>query len=384
MSDYTQITDYSAKDALTTGDPEKIILGSDVDNDLDAIATAILSKYDSSDLASAAQAIAASLNTVLMTPGRMVDWADGNAGASGAGMVGDIWRLADVNADRILFWDDSAGAVAQLAVDGTELVITTTNFTIGQLASSKLSGALPAISGAALTSLTAANITGANTLPDGVLSTNVPLKNASNTFTGATQTVSAAASAINLTSTGASASRVRFDTSSTVRGYMGAEVAASLITGAAVGDLIIRAESGGLFFSGNAGTTAHLALSSAGVVTTPNASAGEVGYKGALSKAWNSSSDNPVLADAGKSFDLASAGTLTIPANASVAFPVGTIIILVGRSGSTNTIAITTDTLYLAGTAFGTTGSRTLASGGMATLIKITSTAWMISGQGLT
>jgi hypothetical protein len=47
------------------------------------------------------------------------------------------------------------------------------------------------------------------------------------------------------------------------------------------------------------------------------------------------------------------------------------------------TIAISgTDTMYLAGP--GTTGSRTLAAFGMATAVKITSTSWMISGNGLT
>ena len=46
------------------------------------------------------------------------------------------------------------------------------------------------------------------------------------------------------------------------------------------------------------------------------------------------------------------------------------------------TIGITTDTLRMVGT--GTTGSRTLAANGMATLLKITSTEWLISGAGLT
>jgi len=46
------------------------------------------------------------------------------------------------------------------------------------------------------------------------------------------------------------------------------------------------------------------------------------------------------------------------------------------------TIAITSDTMYLAGT--GTTGSRSLAQYGMATAIKMTSTTWIISGNGLT
>ncbi len=46
MSDYSQITDFSDKDALTTGDPEKVISGADVDGELAAISTAIASKID--------------------------------------------------------------------------------------------------------------------------------------------------------------------------------------------------------------------------------------------------------------------------------------------------------------------------------------------------
>jgi hypothetical protein len=38
--------------------------------------------------------------------------------------------------------------------------------------------------------------------------------------------------------------------------------------------------------------------------------------------------------------------------------------------------------MYLAGA--GTTGSRTLAAYGMATAVKMTSTTWIISGNGLT
>lgn len=46
MSNYVQQTDFSAKDDLSTGDPEKLIRGSDVDNELDAIATAVATKED--------------------------------------------------------------------------------------------------------------------------------------------------------------------------------------------------------------------------------------------------------------------------------------------------------------------------------------------------
>lgn len=50
MADYTQITDFSAKDALASADPEKIILGADVDAELEAIATAVASKLNTSGL----------------------------------------------------------------------------------------------------------------------------------------------------------------------------------------------------------------------------------------------------------------------------------------------------------------------------------------------
>lgn len=73
--------------------------------------------------------------------------------------------------------------------------------------------------------------------------------------------------------------------------------------------------------------------------------------------------------------------TFTIPANASVAYQVGTAITFINKI-NVITIAITSDTLTLAGA--GTTGSRTLAANGMATAIKITSTEWMIDGSGLT
>lgn len=75
--------------------------------------------------------------------------------------------------------------------------------------------------------------------------------------------------------------------------------------------------------------------------------------------------------------------TWTIPANASVAFPIGTAITFINQNGAgAITIAITTDTLRLAGA--GTTGSRTLAANGVATAVKVTSTEWIISGTGLT
>jgi hypothetical protein len=93
-----------------------------------------------------------------------------------------------------------------------------------------------------------------------------------------------------------------------------------------------------------------------------------------------------VLSDAGKhifhpSTD-ATARTFTIPANSSVDYTVGTAISFVNMTSQVVSIAITTDTMYLAGT--GTTGTRSLAQYGTATALKMTSTTWIISGAGLT
>jgi hypothetical protein len=93
-----------------------------------------------------------------------------------------------------------------------------------------------------------------------------------------------------------------------------------------------------------------------------------------------------VLADAGKHIFHPvgdnNARTFTIPANSSVAYPVGTVITFINMAVANVTIAITSDTLTLSPA--GTAGSRTLATNGSATCIKITSTQWLISGSGLT
>jgi hypothetical protein len=93
-----------------------------------------------------------------------------------------------------------------------------------------------------------------------------------------------------------------------------------------------------------------------------------------------------VLADAGKHiFHPASDNntrTFTIPANSSVAYPIGTALTFINMAAANVTIAINSDTLTFSTT--GATGSRTLATNGSATCIKITSTQWLISGTNLT
>lgn len=124
MSDFTPSQSYTPKDSLLTGDPEKLILGSDFDIELLAIAVAVATKYDSTDLASQVQAEAGASLTTLLTPGRLSNWAD-----YGAGTLTDIRNLVDPNADRVLFWDDSVGAVAYLTM-GSGLILSGTTLSV--------------------------------------------------------------------------------------------------------------------------------------------------------------------------------------------------------------------------------------------------------------
>ena len=119
-------------------------------------------------------------------------------------------------------------------------------------------------------------------------------------------------------------------------------------------------------------------------MTFPPASA-SVGY---LDIPINSQSAayTTVLADSGKTIlhpsTDANARTFTIDSNANVAYALGTAITFINMTSQVVTIAITSDTMYLAG--LGTTGSRSLAQYGVATAVKLTSTTWIISGNGLT
>lgn len=76
----------------------------------------------------------------------------------------------------------------------------------------------------------------------------------------------------------------------------------------------------------------------------------------------------------------ATAQTITIPANSSVAFPVGTAMTIVNEPSAADvTVTITTDTLNR-GDGVSGTGNRTVKPNSVVTLIKTTSTSWMITG----
>ncbi len=50
MSDYTKLTNFAVKDGYTTGNPAKVIKGTELDDEFNAIATAVATKVDSTDV----------------------------------------------------------------------------------------------------------------------------------------------------------------------------------------------------------------------------------------------------------------------------------------------------------------------------------------------
>lgn len=90
----------------------------------------------------------------------------------------------------------------------------------------------------------------------------------------------------------------------------------------------------------------------------------------------------PIIAVYEDCLILNTTGGWQIPANSSLALPVGFTAQLYNDSASAQSITITSDTLRQAGTT--NTGTRTLAARGLCVIEKIKTTEWLISGVGLT
>jgi hypothetical protein len=116
-------------------------------------------------------------------------------------------------------------------------------------------------------------------------------------------------------------------------------------------------------------------LSTGGITSSDLADA--VGYKGVPQNS-QTASYTLALSDMGKHISITTGGVV-IPANGSVAFPIGSTITIYNNSASAQNISITTDTLRLAGTA--TSGTRSLAQRGLATCIKVAATEWVVTGN---
>lgn len=108
-----------------------------------------------------------------------------------------------------------------------------------------------------------------------------------------------------------------------------------------------------------------------------------IGYRNAPQSSAGASAYTLVLGDAGDHviFTGGTTATLTVPTNTSVAFPIGTTILVVNDNTGNLTISGAGVTFQLAA---GATGNRTVATKGLATCLKTGTDTWYVSGAGVT
>lgn len=65
MSNYTQITSFTPKDSLATGNPSKVIRGADFDGEFSAISTAVASKADTTTVSDLTTTVSGKQDTLV-------------------------------------------------------------------------------------------------------------------------------------------------------------------------------------------------------------------------------------------------------------------------------------------------------------------------------
>lgn len=134
------------------------------------------------------------------------------------------------------------------------------------------------------------------------------------------------------------------------------------------------------------GNTGSLTFPDTTVQTTAytgNTGGYEIGYKD-VPQNYTNTSFTIALSDRGKHIYTANgtSQTITIANNSSVAFPIGTAISIVNQGAGTITVARGSGvSLYLA--ANSTSADRSIATYGMATILKVGTNTWFINGAGV-
>lgn len=299
MADYTQVTFFAPKDELSTGNPSKLIKGSEVDPELAAIAEAIASKYDSNDVADTATAAALTSNTTLITPARLKYALENGVYAVNINGLTDLGAAAAVD-DYVALYDTSGTVVRKVSV--TNLVAGTGFVPNGRLITSGLG-----LDGGG-------DLSGDRTL-------NV-LAGAGLTFSG-DDLIVGQGSGISVLADSVAADRDNSDPLSAT-GYI--DLPVSLISS----DLTLPLNTRGK----------------------------HVRHIGAGSH------------------------TFTVPPNSSIAFPVGSTV-TISTDGSAGLSIAPGSGVTIVWAGVGSTGSRTLSTNSLATVTKVDTDGWFITGTGL-
>lgn len=153
-------------------------------------------------------------------------------------------------------------------------------------------------------------------------------------------------------------------------------VANTVLSGSVAQDVYAN----GMRFFETGGNTRGLTMDLGNV---PNGTATAVGYRDIpqISLGANVTAD---ATNAGRHFYSTTAGNLqiTLPDNANVAFPLGaTLTVVVNAAGNVVVAQGTGVSLYMAGSS--TTGNRTVGAYGLASVMKVATDTWVISGTGV-
>jgi hypothetical protein len=344
MSDYIVITDYAAKDAMLTGNPSKLVKGTEIGADFDAVAVAVATKFDSTDLGVTVQPYDADLTTWAgVTPGTGVATALAvNVGSAGAPVING-GALGTPSSGTLT----NATGLPAAGVTGTALVSAAIGTTVVGIAGSNMTGGINSARG---------NITQHATTMDFFAVTSPDILDG----TGSAVTITACVNAPQ-----AGATRKFYPIVATVLTHGATfDIAGNANLTAAAGDCwIIEAKT--------ASTYRVTAVKEDGLAVTPGVPVG-------------TSTTTLVLADAGKHQYYTGTAGVTIPTNASVPFPVGTAITFVmDHASQALTFTTTSLTVYKAGTATAWASGGTLSGRGLCTFLKVATDTWYVTGTGL-
>lgn len=109
----------------------------------------------------------------------------------------------------------------------------------------------------------------------------------------------------------------------------------------------------------------------------------QVGFKNIPQDAQAGATYTLALTDGGKHVYVTGTCTVTIPTNASVAFPIGATITIINNAAAVTTFTTTSLTVYKAGTSAAWASGGTLSIRGMCTWVKVATDTWFVNGTTL-